>query len=463
MHRPPLPALCRLRGLSVLLLWGAVVVGVALCTLSEPASAQASVTREQAIEQLDTVRTTIDRTLALLDAGRRDEAFEQAITGYLEHFELVEIPLRVADPELTVEAEGVFAETRQLIRSDAPTSEIRAKLVELRGFVDESERRLTDVGIGAPALVFGQAFLIIFREGLEVVLLIAVLLGYLESTKAGDYKRPILGGVALAVLATILTFFAFSTVLASLTVGREILEAVTSLVAVAVLFWVSFWLLQRLDHKRWMEFLKARVWRAVSVGSAASLVLLGFTAVYREGFESVLFYQALLSFGTGLGGWVLAGLATGVVVLAAVTVLIFRVGRRLPIGTFLKLAVILVMATSIAFLGNAVHALQEAFLIPRTPVEFGRLPIFLSQATGWWPTTQTILAQLGLLVVYVAGAVYMFVIKPRRSQNRSDAVTKAPPASRGGGAQGNGGAEEDGDRGVSAGSPTAGTTVAAGA
>ena len=79
------------------------------------------------------------------------------------------------------------------------------------------------------------------------------------------------------------------------------LEAITALVAVAVLFYVSFWLIARLEHKRWMEFLRSRVWSAVSVGSTASLVLVGFTAVYREGFETALFYQALLSFGAGLG------------------------------------------------------------------------------------------------------------------------------------------------------------------
>lgn len=406
-----------------------VCVPIFLGLFARPVSAQGTVTREDAIRQLDAVRTTIDRTLELLDAGKRDEAFEQAITGYLEHFELVEIPLRVADAELTVEAEGVFAETRQLIRDDAPTADIRAKLIELRAMVDESERRLTDVGIGAPALVFGQAFLIVFREGLEAVLLLAVLLGYLESTKAGDYKRPILGGVALAVVATIATSIAFSTVLANLTVGRELLEAITSLLAVAVLFWVSFWLLQRLDHKRWMEFLKARVWRAVSVGSATSLVLVGFTAVYREGFESVLFYQALMSFGTGLGGWIAAGLLAGAAALALVTVAIFRFGRRLPIGTFLKIAVILVMGTSVAFLGNAVRGLQEAFIISRTPVDFGRLPIFLSQATGWWPTRETILAQVVLTLIYALGAGYMFIVRPRLAQARATpSVVKSPTA-----------------------------------
>ena len=75
-----------------------------------------------------------------------------------------------------------------------------------------------------------------------------------------------------------------------------------------VLFWVSFWLIARLEHERWMEFLKARVWTAVSLGSTASLVLIGFTAVYREGFETALFYEALLSFGTGPRLWIAARL-----------------------------------------------------------------------------------------------------------------------------------------------------------
>jgi high-affinity iron transporter len=404
-----------------------VLAAVLLVATVRPASAQATVTREDAVAQLDQVRASIDDTLALLDQDRADEALTQAQDGYLEHFELVEIPLRTVDPELTVQAEGVFAETRGLIRAGAPVPEVRAKLVELRSLVAESERRLTDVGVGAPALVFSQAFLIIFREGLEVVLLLAVLLGYLESAKAGAYRRPVLMGVGLAVAASALTLVLVQRLFDRLPVGRELLEAITSLVAVAVLFWVSFWLIQRLDHKRWMEFLKARVWRAVSVGSSVSLMALGFTAVYREGFESALFYQALLSFGVGLTPWVLAGFVLGVVALAVVTWLIFRLGPKLPVATFLRVAVIAVMVTSVAFLGNAVHGLQEAFVVERTP--FGpRLPIFLAQACGWWRTVQTATAQFVLAVVYVAGATYAFVLKPRRDRARGAAVRVAAPA-----------------------------------
>ena len=226
-----------------------------------------SVSRDEAIRQLDTVRESIDRTLSLIKDGRDDQAFDEAKAGYLSHFEYVEIPLRVVDPQLTSDAETKFAEIRGLISSGASTAEIRSNIVELRGLIDDAERHLTDTGLGAPAVVFGQSFLIIFREGLEAVLLVSVLLGYLEAAKATQYRRPILWGMGVAALATVATFFVLRTALSALPVGREVLEAITALIAVAVLFYVSFWLIARLEQKRWLEFLRARVWSAVSVGS----------------------------------------------------------------------------------------------------------------------------------------------------------------------------------------------------
>jgi high-affinity iron transporter len=405
-------------------------------TASAATGQTSAVSKQDAITQLGNVRESIDETLRLLTASdsqeSRDAAFAQARSGYLDHFELVEIPLRVVDPGLTVKAEAQFAEIRELIRNDASVDEIRTEIIRLRGIVDDAERRLTDVGIGAPALVVGQSFLIIFREGLEVVLLLSVLLGYLEASKATQYRRPILIGVALGAALTVVTVIALQTVLAEIGAGREVLEAVVSLVAVAMLFWVSFWLISRLDHKRWLEFVKARVWSAVAVGSTTSLVLIGFTAVYREGFETALFYQALLSFGTGLTTYIAIGFALGVVALTVVSFFIFRLGRRLPMRTFLSVAVVLIMATSVAFLGNAVHELQSADMIRYTALDWPRAPIFLAQATGYWPTVQTVVAQLVLIGIYVIGAVYMFVIKPRRQRSSSSGagtstVTEAEP------------------------------------
>src|SRR4029079_14618620 len=104
----------------------------------------------QAVRQLDNVRASIDRTLEESKAGRAKEAFEEAKAGYLTHFELVEIPLRIVDPGLTADAETKFAEIRGLISGGAPVGEVRDSIVELRRLIDDSERKLTSTGVGAP-------------------------------------------------------------------------------------------------------------------------------------------------------------------------------------------------------------------------------------------------------------------------------------------------------------------------
>lgn len=381
-----------------------------------------SVSRDSAIEQLRTTSVTIDRTLALMKAGKREQAFEISKSGYLRHFEVVEIPLRAANPALTLKAEENFAEIRALIRTDAPTAEVRSKVIALRGVITDAERQLTSKGIAAPSVVFGQAFIIMLREGLEAVLLLAILFGYLESTKNGQYRRYILYGVGGAALATLLSVLLIDQLFSVLPFGREVLEAITALLAVVVLFYVSFWLIARLEQRRWLEFLKARIWTAVSAGSVVSLVLIGFTSVYREGFESVLFFQALSSFGEGLGVWIAGGAAAGALVLAVLAAMIFKFGRKLPVKTFLTTAVLFVMATSVAFLGNAISALQAADVIAFTRLEsWPHMPIFLAQATGYSPTQETLIAQASLTLVYLAGAVWVFGIRPLRQREAAPA------------------------------------------
>ena len=406
-----------------------LVASSSVAHASAPVVASAApISRSEAIRQLDVVRDSINKTLSLIKAGKLDEALAEARRGYLDHFEYVEIPLRVADARFTSDAETKFAEIRGLIGEHASSDSIRTHIVELRAVIDAGERKLTDVGLGAPAVVLGQSFIIIFREGLEAVLLISVLLGYLEAAKAEQYRKPILMGMAGAGVATAVTFVLLRTVLAAIPLGRELLEAITALIAVAVLFYVSFWLVARLEQKRWLEFLRARIWTAVSAGSTVALVLVGFTAVYREGFETALFYQSLLSFGSGLGTWVAAGLGLGIVALIIAAWLIFKLGRKLPIKAFLSTAVILLMATSVAFLGNAVRALQEADVIGlHRWASWPRPPIFVSQSLGYWPSRETLLAQAVLAAIYLAGALYVFVIRPRmQSGVASTAGTRRP-------------------------------------
>ena len=403
---------------------GLVAAGALLAAM--PASpAAAATSRADAIEEIRSVRTSVDLTLSLIKQGRSDQAFDAAANGYLKHFELVEVPLRVIDNDLTIETEGRFADIRQLIRDKAPVERIRDELIGLRAALDSIERKLTATGAAAPMLIFGQSFLIIFREGFEVVLLVSILLGYLEAARSTTFIKPIVVGIGLAMVATMLTVFLLRVVFQTLPFSIEVLEGITALVATFMLFYVSFWLVARMEHKRWMEFVRARLWSAVSLGSTASLVLVGFTAVYREGFETALFYQALWSFGSGLGRWVVGGLLAGLAALAVVAFMMFRLGRRVPVKTFMNVAVACVMATSIAFLGNAVNALQAGDLIAYRRLDgWPHPPIFISQVTGYWPTVQSVAAQIGLTVVYLVGAVYAFVIRPRRTR-RTEAMPGA--------------------------------------
>jgi high-affinity iron transporter len=160
--------------------------------------------------------------------------------------------------------------------------------------------------------------------------------------------------------------------------------------------------------------------------------MVGFTAVFREGFETALMYQALVSFGAGLVGWILLGLGLGLAALTVVSYGIFKLGRKLPIKTFLSWAVVLLMATSVAFLGNAVRSLQEADVLGLTALHgWPKAPIFLSQALGYWPSRETILSQAFLSAIYLGGAFYMFVLRkpaPKPAVAKVPAAPEEPPA-----------------------------------
>lgn len=375
----------------------------------------ADVTDDQALAALDQARALVEDSVSLYADGQADAAFQAARSAYLDHFEYVEIPLRVRDDALTLELEEDFARLRTAIEDGAPLDEVRLLAATTQRGLDRVERTLASPGLAAPILAAVSAFTILFREGLEAVLVVASVLGYLEASRHGAYKGAVLRGVVAALLTSLLAFALISAVLNLAPVYRELIEAVMAVAAVALLFYVSFWMVARLDQRRWMEFVKARVWAAAATGSTVALFWLGFTIVFREGLETALFYQALFSFAQGLELYVALGVAVAVVVLAIAAWMILRMGRRIPVKRFLQVAVTMIMVLSVAFVGNAIRALQQSALVPVTYLDDApRLPIFLADLTGYHPTLQTIVGQIALALVYVAGAFWVFVIVPRR-------------------------------------------------
>jgi high-affinity iron transporter len=367
------------------------------------------VTEKQAVAELDKARALLDETLDLYAKGDEEGAFTAARNAYLDHFERVEIPLRVRDEGLTLDLEEQFADLRNLIDAGAPLGEVKGKVADVRDGLDRCERALSEPGLGAPLVAFVFSFITLFREGLEAVLVVAAILGYLAASRNEQHRGAVLKGVGLAGIGTVVVFILATMFVSIAPFQREILEAGTTIFAVVVLFYISFWLFQRLEHRRWMEFLSAKVWSSAASGSSLALVGVGFTAVFREGFETVLFYQALLFVTQGLEVWVAAGAGVALVVLCVLGYAIFRAGRRIPARQFLAVAVTMIMALSVAFLGNAVRGLQEAAIVPVTTIDGApRLPIFLADLTGYHPTVQTIGAQLALAAVYVLGGLWVF-------------------------------------------------------
>jgi high-affinity iron transporter len=315
-----------------------------------------------------------------------------------------------------LDLEFTFAELRNGIRDGAPVSELEQHEDEISVGLRKVDRVLADPGFAAPLLAFLFSFSILFREGVEAVLLVAILLGSLQAGRASGYRRPLGLGVAAAVVASAITWVLATLVLDIAPLQRELLEGVTAVVAVAVLFVVTFWLVAQLEQRRRVEFMRARVAGAIAAGSSLAFAALGFTAVYREGFETVLFYQALTIFAAGLLEWVLLGIAAAALALAAVGWTVLKLGKKLPVKQLLLGGATMLLLLSVAFAGNAVRSLQEGDWLPVTPIEGGwaRLPVFLAEMTGIHPTRESIGVQVVLLAVYAAGATWMFLLQPLR-------------------------------------------------
>lgn len=374
--------------------------------------------KESVRNNIDQIRLKLSEMLRLYKNKNYEGALLAARSAYLDSYETVEIPLRPIDPDFTLEMEIRFAELRNLLQQHVPLQEVEGKTIEIRRGLDESERLVSGVGIVAPAIAFSTSFSIIFREGLESALIIGAILTYLQASRNNRFKKHVYYGILMAIAATAATWFVAQYIIEISGANRELIEAVAGLSAVAVLFWVSFWVLNKIETKKWIEFVKAKVWKATTTGSVIVFVALAFFTVYREGFETVLFYQAMLSFAKYMELYVIAGMVVGLAVIIGVAILINRLGRRLPLRVLFALTMGIGAYMSIAFMGNAVRELQELGVVPTTPLVgiVPRLDINLATMTGIHPTLESVIAQIVLLSIYLIGSLYILVLKPRRQK-----------------------------------------------
>lgn len=249
--------------------------------------------------------------------------------------------------------------------------------------------------------IFLQSFGILLREGVEALLICTALAA--AATKAGATRsaRGIWWGAGVAIAASLVTAIVVEGVFHLSEASHEAIEGVTMLLAAVVLFYVSYWLLSKLEVARWMGYLRDRVavddhrWGVTGVA---------FLAVYREGAETVLFYRALWGVGDAAPIW--GGIAAGAVVLALLGTAVLRYGVQLPIKPLFAITGALLYYLAFMFAGSGVHELQEAGWISETPVAgFPRIDLL-----GVYPTIETLVAQ-GLLVILALIALGVALVR----------------------------------------------------
>ena len=361
-------------------------------------SGSADLAARRSVSLLDQSLTAA-RNLQLTDA--EDRAFD----AYLA-FEPLESPARARNPGIVSSMERLFAEFKAAVRVN-----------DLRG----AERARDAIEAGMPRVVeltrpagsgweaFVQSFLIILREGFEAILVIGAVVAFLLKTGHRERLRSIWVGIVVALVCSGLTAVVLRTVLKAIPASQEIIEGLTLLVAVVVLFSVSYWLISRVEAAKWQQFIREKVNTALEHGGGRALAFVAFLAVYREGAETALFYQALFNEGTQVVLPITLGIVLGFAALAVIFTLFYKFGVKIPLRPFFSVTSVLLYYMAFVFTGTGIRELQEGNAISITPIR--GLPTI--EALGFYPTWQTVLAQLLLLGLFVFAVAKTFW--PKRS------------------------------------------------
>jgi high-affinity iron transporter len=379
-------------------------------------SAQPDVTANASAQIFGQVRSQLESTYVLARRGD-SSASTSAFDAYMT-FEQVERGVRAKNPRLAAALEEGFAELRARVAGGATAAELDSTRQELALGLEQAERSLGDRL--SPANLFFQSFVIMLREGLEAILIVGALMTFLVKMGAAHRKRDINRGVAAALGASLVTAFAIETVFHLTPARQEVLEGMTMVMATVVLFYVSYWLLSKMEVVKWNHFVKSKVNDALTSGSSVALASAAFLAVYREGFETILFYKALfLTGGPGNGSMpIVAGILVGAAVLVGVYVAISRFGVRLPLKPFFGVTSAFLYYMAFVFAGKGVAELQAGGVLPTTIVSGApRWP-----ALGIYPTVESLLAQSLLAILLLAALAWTFLIDPRR-QDRVGVTT----------------------------------------
>jgi high-affinity iron transporter len=338
------------------------------------------------------------RCTALTDQAVQnlDDVLAPQTTANLDGVESIEPLLAAHDNALKARIEGAMGELRAAIKGGAAVENVRAQVKALDGLLGDAEAALDPHRATASASFFG-AFTVLLREALEALLIVVVMLTMLRKAERQDVEVYVHGGWISALVAGALTW-AVATYLISISgADREFTEGFGSLLAAVVLLWVGIWMHGKSQADAWQRYIRDKLGHALSRKSAWGLFGLAFVVVYREAFETILFYVAIWNEENAAA--VLAGAGAAVVVLAVIAWALMRYGRALPVGRFLAYSSILIAVLCVVLMGKGVSALQEAGWLPVDPLAgFLRVEIL-----GLYPTVEGIVAQVAMAALLLIG------------------------------------------------------------
>ncbi len=359
----------------------------------------------------DVLASVLDQMEAAAAAGDYTLAESARLEGYAIFDFGPEPRLLGFAPPLVARIDGLFWQgyggqtgLAQAIALQASPAKIAAIRADLDIALNEAQLTLGDLP-SAPGAIITNAAIIVFREGLESVVILAALMASMVGAMA-RHRRPMVLGVVLSLLATAVTWWLAQQILSSLTRFGERLEAVVSLIAIGILLLITNWFFHKAYWKDWMAGFHQQKRRVLSAetGQFVGLVILGFTSMYREGFETVLFLQALvLDAGTAV---VLEGVAVGALAVLVVGLITFKLQARLPYKKMLVWTGVLIGVVLVTMVGKTVHVMQAVGWLSISPIPGLTLPYWGGLWFGLYATWQGLVGQIGA-AIFVLGSYYL--------------------------------------------------------
>ncbi len=398
------------------------------------ASGQPASTWNDVVDAMEAVFETGKELYAAGDAKGAYDCVNHGYYGYYETTGFERIAMGYISGSRKTEMELQFSRCKAVTKNSGSTDEFNEQVDLLASMLREDANVLDGTtggddtsgssggsatgGTSAAAATFAACFSIILREGFEAILIVGAIVAYLIKSAGDDLRRrkKLVNPVYIGSLAGIVASFVLAWLLNQLklanTASQEVIEGVTALTAVCVLFYVSNWMLSKSESDAWVSYIQTKTQKSTEGGSVFALVVTAFLAVFREGAEVVLFYQPMLA--NGNTGSVWAGFIIGSICLVFVYLAIHFLSIRIPIKPFFTATGVLMSLMAISFLGAGIKELIEGDVITMVSPEWlAWIPTNdLLDVLGIYPTLQTLVPQLILLVI----AVVLFVVQTKKNR-----------------------------------------------